>query len=724
MSQSKEQRLLTRREVLKGMGLATAGVAAQALLSACGPTPTEVPPTPTEAPPAPTPTEVPPTPTEAPPAPTPTEVPPTSAESALSGLIGELEGPEIITDPSRFPKTFSEAPDLAQLVKAGSLPPVADRIGLDPLVVKPVHEIGKYGGTLRRGFTGPNDKHNGYRIASGLDTLLFLDYTNQEVVPNIVKDYELQDDGRVVVLHLRREMKWSDGEPFTADDIMFWFEDMYQNEDLVPTPFVEMSINGQPGEVEKVDDYTVRFVFPEPYTLFPEVLATNQNVLGGHATQGSAGGGAFAPAHYLKQFHPKYTSAEELEKEVEEANFDNWVALFKFKNDWALNPELPVVTPWKTVTPANTPTWTLERNPYSIWVDTEGNQLPYIDKIVLTVGESLEIINLRAIAGEYDFQGRHIDLSKLPVLLENQEKGGYQVHLDTGAFGSDMLIQINQIYEEDPEIGKWLGTTDFRRALSLGMDRDQLNEALWLGLGTPGSNCPDVTTKYSPGAEYRDLWSTHDPEKANKMLDDLGLDEKDDEGYRLRTDGGGRLQLVITSISGTYFPFTKVAEMVKEQWKKIGIYLDIDEVDRSLAAQRTAANQTQLYTRPGDNADNLLINPETTFPTSTRSGGGPLYAQWFQSNGAKGKEPPEHLKEVYQMFRKAFSVSEEERIRLAKEIWKIALDQVYYLSTVGLSPSSGGVRVVNKDIGNSPSRQFLAGFTPAPSRPVTFFWKK
>jgi peptide/nickel transport system substrate-binding protein len=140
--------------------------------------------------------------------------------------------------------------------------------------------------------------------------------------------------------------------------------------------------------------------------------------------------GGFAPAHYLKQFHPKYTNAEELDKRAKEAKFDSWVRMFLGKNDWALNPDLPVLSPWKTVTPINTATWTLERNPYSVFVDTAGNQLPYMDKVVLTLAENLEVLNLRAIAGEYDYASRHVDLGKLPVFLENQQKGNYKVYLD------------------------------------------------------------------------------------------------------------------------------------------------------------------------------------------------------------------------------------------------------------------------------------------------------
>src|SRR5882672_6425949 len=175
------------------------------------------------------------------------------AQSASkTSLIGKLEGPEVVTDAAKQPKTFNEAPQLAALVKAGKLPPVAERVGQDPLVIKPVHEIGKYGGTWRGGFTGPADFWNGYRCCSGPDHLLFWDYTGNSVTPNIAKGYEMQDGGRTLILHLRRGMKWIDGRPFTADYFTFWFEDMYRNKALAPTPSAAMAIKGKQGEIQKV----------------------------------------------------------------------------------------------------------------------------------------------------------------------------------------------------------------------------------------------------------------------------------------------------------------------------------------------------------------------------------------------------------------------------------------------------------------------------------------
>jgi peptide/nickel transport system substrate-binding protein len=648
-----------------------------------------------------------------------------TAEAAAGGsaLIGKLEGPEVMTDPAQSPTSFNEVPALVDLVKAGKLPPVKQRIGDDPLVVKPLREIGRYGGIWRRGFTGPADTSAGQRVNES-DHLTYFDYTATKVVPNIAKSWGVSDDGRTFTFHLRRGMKWSDGHAFTAADFVFWFEDVYQNKDLIPTPSPYFATNGKQGKLMQVDAYTVRYQFSDPYHALPIVMA-GQGPIMGHTKEGRTGMGGYAPAHYLKQFHPKYVAKEDLERKVKEERFDNWVSMFKFKNDWARNPDLPVITPWKTTSPITTPTWTLERNPYSIWVDTAGNQLPYIDRIVLTLGENLEVINLRAIAGEYDFQSRHIDLQKLPVLLENQQRGGYKVYLDPSD-SEGMALFFNLSYAGDPELARWIGQADFRRALSLGIDREQLNETFFLGLGVPGSIAPAERTVYSPGPEYRTRWATHDPPRANAMLDHLGLDKKDAEGYRLRTDGKGRLRVEIQTFVG-FFQATQICEMIREQWRKIGIQADVKEVERSLAYQRRNANEHQIHVDVTWGTENMFgHHMGALFPVDGTSSIGPLYGKWFASGGTQGNEPPPRMRELMETFRKALGTAGEEHIRTAKEVWKIALDEVWAIGTVGQSPLITGVRVVKTSMGNSPERlsNGAAAHSPGNNLPQTYFWKR
>jgi peptide/nickel transport system substrate-binding protein len=643
-------------------------------------------------------------------------------------LIGKLEGPELIRDPAKWPRKFSEAPMLAELVKQGKLPPVGQRVPQEPLVLKPVGEIGRYGGTLRRGFTGPGDSENGNRWVSA-DKLLFWDYTGNKVMPSVAQAWLLPEDGKSVTLYLRKGMRWSDGQPFTASDFVFWYEDVYLNKELVPTPHPDFMINGKSGALRKVDDTTVRFEFPEPNYLFLDILAGSTSMGGGQALWQMEGRtmGAYTPSHYVRQFHPKYIGKDEADRKAKAAGFDGWVAYIKNRWDWRLNPELPVLTPWKTVTPINNPTWVLERNPYFYEVDTAGNQLPYLDRVQLTLAENLEVLNLRAIAGQYDLQERHTAMTKIPVFLENRDKVGYDVHLDPALNGSDATLQTNQAYDADPEIAKWLQTPDFRRALSMGIDRDQLNETFWLGIGTPGSIAPSESVPYSPGPEWRKKWATLDVKLANELLDKIGLSKKDGEGYRLRTDGKGRLRLDVMTSAGAFIPHTQIAEMIKEQWKKIGIQADIKEHERSLFFTRMRSNEHQIGIWANDGSEVLYLFPRHALPVDPVEAfiGQPI-AVWYASGGTKGKAPKDpQLLRALELFRSANGKKTQERYKVAQEIWKILVDQVYSIGTVGQSPATMGVRVVSRKLGNIPSREINAQHcrTPGSSQPSTFYFK-
>jgi peptide/nickel transport system substrate-binding protein len=644
-------------------------------------------------------------------------------------LIGELEGPTMILDVDTFPTSFGEAPMLAEMVQADDLPPVEERLpqreGL--MVIQPLNEIGQYGGTWRRAFTGPADGENGNRINS-MDKLLFWDYTGTQNMPCVAKGWEFRNDSRELVLFLREGMKWSDGAPFTANDFIFWFQDIYGNPDIVPTPDPMMSIGGKPGEIIMEDDYTVVFSFADPYPLLLDVFSGDSLIGGGQSVRQARGQGmgAYTPGHYLQQFLPKYTSEDELNQMAQEEGYDNWVSLLRFKMDWQLNPDVPRLGPWRTVEPINTATWVMERNPYFWAVDTDGNQLPYIDRVVMTLAEDIEVLNLRAVAGELDFQARHIDVGKLPVLLENQEAGDYTVHLDPSTAGSDTALHVNMSYEADPEVAKWLHNKDFRHALSLGIDRDQLNETFWLGLGTPGSIAPAETMPENPGPEYRTLWCTHDPDQANEILDSIGLDQKDDEGYRLRTDNGERLRIEMTATVPAFLRYDQHAEMIRDHWQDIGIEGVVVAQERSLSFLRSQENETQILLWSNGGTEQLYLFPRHAIPVDpTESHMGPLFAQWYATNGAEGKEPPPEMKTVFEMFRSAGGQDKEERTKTAQEIWKILCEEQWSIGVVGVAPGFMGVRVVKSNFGNSPEREMSIQNcrTPGTSLPPTFYFK-
>jgi peptide/nickel transport system substrate-binding protein len=637
-------------------------------------------------------------------------------------LIGELEGAEVLTDV--VPASFNEAPQLAELVAAGKLPPVAERVGSEPLVLRPVDEIGKYGGTWRRAFLGPNDWVNGTRGWLH-DRLLFWDYTETEIVPNIAKGYEMSEDGRTLDLFLRNGARWSDGEPFTADDFMFWFNDIAANKEINPNGIDALRVSGEPVTMEKVDDYTVRFVSVNPYYTLPIKLAS-VSTLGGFARFGQYGQGGYAPEHYLKQFLPKYAGEDAVKKMATDAGFDNWVTFFLEKANGFRNPDLPAMTAWKLVQPITGDVWSYERNPYSIWVDEAGNQLPYIDEVVLTKAENLEVVALRAISGEFGEQARHIDLTKLPVLLENQEAGNYTVHLDTSNMGGEAYLCVNASYAIDPEKGKLFANPDFRRAISLGIDRDAINEVLFLGLGTPGSIAPREGTVFSPGpdSEYRAMWSTYEPDKANAMLDAIGtISERDSEGYRL-LPGGKRLSVELMTYVA-FMSYTALGEMIAEDFKDLGIEVKVVEYERTASQTRRRANESEMTIDTAWGSENIFGHPSEIWPISSYSCMGPEYGKWVASKGAEGIEPLPEMARVEELYQSASSVPPEERAELVREIWRIILDQQWAIGTVGLSPAIQGVRVVDNDIGNMPERQVNSAIidNPAGARPEQWYFK-
>ena len=574
-----------------------------------------------------------------------TSAPPVAGgENDHPPLVGRLQGPEVVTDAALYPSKLAEAPMLAARVAAGALPPVAERLPVreDLLVLKPLEQVGTYGGTWRRGFTGPADAENGNRL-SAAEKLIFVDYTGTQSRPSVAKSITVNEDGTVFTLALRRGHRWSDGHAFTADDIIWWYEHVWLNREIAPTVTAELSINGKQGRIEKVDDHTVRYVFPEPYYLFEEILRADTWLGGGPARYGSGssifGMGGYAPAHYMKRYHPAFTPREQLDRAMREGRYNSWVELYLAKNNWSLNPDKPVLGPWRTVSPINTALWALERNPYFYQVDVAGNQLPYIDRVEMTLAEDLEVLNMRAIAGEYDFQSRHIMVDKLPVFLQARKAGNYRVHVNKSLTGGAACVFFNLAYDGDREIQRWQNTADFRRALSLAIDRAQINEIFYLGLGTPGSHAISEEHPHNPGPEWRTRWSTYDPERARALLDAAGLAKKDPQGFRLRTDNGQRLRLEILTWDYQNQDYTGMAEIVARNWAAVGVYADVVEVERSHGQHRQLANANQIELTEAPGTDTIWANPQNMLPINFQTRLGIPFARWYATAGKAGVKP-------------------------------------------------------------------------------------
>jgi peptide/nickel transport system substrate-binding protein len=297
------------------------------------------------------------------------------------------------------------------------------------------------------------------------------------------------------------------------------------------------------------------------------------------------------------------------------------------------------------------------------------------------------------------------------------------VVLDLESDAAATGIHINQTYEADPEVAKWLTNRDFRRALSLGIDRDQLNESFFVGMGTPGSLAPAADAPDSPGPEWRTKWSVLDIKQANELLDKIGLTQKDSEGFRLRTDGKGRLRIELGTVGAAFLPWTQQMEMVAQHWKKIGIQADVKEQERSLADTNARSNLHQTRIWGAGNAD-IFLWPRHDLPSDTNEPfSGTLYATWFATNGAQGKQPtdPDLLK-AYEILRAGAGVDTAERNKLAAELKKLVVDNQWVIGTVGFRPQ---LRIISNRLGNVPERLVWRSRnrTPGSTHPSTYFFK-
>jgi peptide/nickel transport system substrate-binding protein len=335
-------------------------------------------------------------------------------------------------------------------------------------------------------------------------------------------------------------------------------------------------------------------------------------------------------------------------------------------------------------------------------VDTDGNQLPYIGTLQYATVTNIDVAALSAANGDYDFQEVIFGVDKLPVLYDFQQRGAYQVSLDPEQAG--IGIALNLAYDEDPEIGEWLRNVDFRRALSMGVDRSQLNETFFLGTGTPSSAAPTDDNNFFPGKEWRTKWATLDLAQANQLLDKIGLTQKDSDGYRLRKDGKGRLQLTFAGVVRLGIDGAQFGEMVRRHWQKIGIDVFVDSIASSLAQQRLAANQLQMVVNTASTEDVYLFTGTLTPVTNgyTRIMGLP-YAQWVNTGGQQGKQPFPALKEAIDLLEKGKTQTDAERIETGKELFRRAIDNVFNIGVI-VGDLNAGVRIAKTVVGNVPER--------------------
>ena len=587
--------------------------------------------------------------------------------------------------------SFNEAPSLKALVDSGELPSIDKRLPDEPLVDQPFDEVGKYGGTLRLGMVSGSTFYPATVYFT--DYMLGLDREGKKIVPNIAKSFEFSPDKKSLTLSFRKGMKWSDGDPFDANDIMFWYNAGLLNDKLLPVKPSFLRPGGTLVEVEKVNDYEVKFKFAVPY----ETILYYIGSAGFNGGQGIALSGIFSPEHYMKQFHIDYNAkADELAKD---AGYDNWTQLFKAKDRADIVQQAvgtPVTQPWviRNVLPEGA---VYERNPYYYKIDTAGNQLPYIDTIRASHFTDHEAMILATVTGKYDYMDWGTKFEDVPVLKENEGKGNYVTFMTKDLWGSHSVYYFNQTYEEDLALGELMRNKKFRQALSIAINRQEANNIVVAGQGNvrqPTAN-PDLPFFDD---RWATAWAEYDPEKANSMLDEIGLDKKDSEGFRLMPNGQPlSLQINHPLASGSRISND---EMVRDYWNKVGVRTQVKPMDRAYMVEVYQANKAQVnsWIFSGSSLTSLMKGGNGYLSHGNFWGQG--YRQWWDSKDSaepKGWEPPEEVKRMFSLMEQVPVLIGDEKIAALTEVFDIWADNTWGPGVFGLVPKPG---VVHKDIGN------------------------
>lgn len=608
---------------------------------------------------------------------------------------------------------YQDAPSLA----GKGLPHVDERLPDNPEVITPLDEIGEYGGTVRRFLSGSNDHNSILRFVSpqGL-TRWKPDFS--QVIPNVAESWELNEESSEFTFHLRKGMKWSDGHPFTADDIMFFVEDLLHNPEFYPSAPARFVVAEETMTAEKIDDYTVKLKFAASYGTFLNELATplaQEPVLWAK--------------HYCQQFHPNYNRDVQAMVDATEA-VEDWPSLFRLKcgeveapNRWS-NAERPTLDPWIVTGDGYTAGSTqviMERNPYFWQVDTAGNQLPYVDTLQWGVAQDAQAILLEAIAGNLDMQARRIaSLANLPVLYENQENGGYKLYERTPTESNDMAVHLNHTHK-DPEMREFIRNRDVRIALSLGIDRGEIIDIVYQGQGEPWQIGPlpqHVLFNEQLGRQFTE----YDPERANALLDGAGYGERNSDGVRLFPSG----KPIIFNVNypGVESPLMgDNLEIIKEQWTEIGVGLNATSVERSIYYSRGEANEHDfmVWGAPGgldptlSPRDVLAVHPQASWFAIP-------WTRWYLSNGTEGEEPTPSMKRRLALYDEFKAEADPEKaLDIFREIHQIAADE-FEIFGVTTRPAAFGV--VNRELRNVP--EAIPGSwmypDPGPTMPQTYFY--
>lgn len=577
----------------------------------------------------------------------------------------------IVTPVGAAAMTYTETPVLAPMVDSGDLPPVAERLPQVPLVV-PMNQsgqtVGRQGGAINTIMASAKDVR--LMVVYGYARLVKYG-RNLELAPDLLERIDIEE-GRSFTMHLRPGHKWSDGKPFTTEDFRYYWEDVANNEYLSPTgPTTVLRVGTELPKVTIIDATTVRYEWSQPNPAFLPALASATPLY------------IYRPSHYLKQFHARYVDETKLNEAALARGQRNWAALHnredhQYRNE---NINLPSLQPWINSTEGPAERFVFTRNPYYHKVDPAGRQLPYIDSVVMTIA-SAKIIPAKVGTGQSDLQARYLRFDNFTFLKRNEKKSGYSTYLWRVAKGSHLTLFPN-LNANDPVWRKLLRDVRFRRAISMGINRHELNQVIYYGLALPAQN---TVLPESPlfKEEYQKAWAQYDIAAANRLLDEIGLTGRDDRGIRLLPDGRP-LEIIVES-TGESTEEADVLELMTDSLALAGVKLLTKPSQREVMRNRIYAGDTIMSISSGleNGVPNADTDPENLAPIHQIHYQWPKWGQYAETMGRMGEpvDMPEaaRLVELRQQWYQA--TNSDDRRNIWHEMLAINAEQVFCIGLI------------------------------------------
>jgi ABC-type dipeptide/oligopeptide/nickel transport system permease component/ABC-type transport system substrate-binding protein len=626
-----------------------------------------------------------------------------------------------------YPK--GESPLLAELVKEGKLPPLSERLGekvdgrliCEPCVMQGVDGIGNYGGTWRRILSSASDmKWITYR---GSDAGL-VRYSPQgmPIVPHLAKSYTITPDNKEFTFYLRHGVKWSDGVPFTADDIVYWYKWECLDKDIMASPPKYMKVRGRYGKVIKVNDYCVKFVFPEPYGLFLQRMAQSSWEM------------TASPEHYLSKYHPNHPNRDDslIERRMQAMKLPSRSATYKNVKDY-LNPEHPRMWPWVYRAYKANPPWNVVRNPYYWVVDTEGNQLPYLDRILFEQKEG-EMFNISLSKGEVSMQWQYNLYANYTLFMTQRKKYDYEVYHwwsgeSTYVIYPNLNMRVGADRPDEKAKAELMNNKLFRRALSLSINRQQIIDAVYNGLGKPCQNMPEPSSIFYDPESFT-KYTEYDPAEANRLLDELGLTGRDYEGYRTLPDGS-RLTFFHNVGTGTN---AGISQFIVDDWAAVGLRVLIRSQGSALFDTEFKALRHEIDWWSG-NGSFPMLDPDPFVPTG-RAQYAYGFGQWNFRGGLYGDpnvkrlpgaiEPPlDHpLRKAMDIYdRAAAEIDPLKQKEIFSEVIKMSADNLWSMNIATAPPQ---LVIVKNGFRNVPRKAIETFHLQSPGNDglETYCWDK